>query len=81
MGEDRSWMYNGWDKSGAHSNEWVAKTKAFLDHAFSLSSIGKVRCPCNQCQNFKLFDKTEVALDLRRFILLLGFSVTIGLID
>ena len=43
MGEDRSWMYNGWDKSGAHSDKWVTKTMTFLDRAFSLSKINKVR--------------------------------------
>jgi hypothetical protein len=37
MEEDRRWMYEGWKKRGALSNEWVAKTDAFLDHAFARS--------------------------------------------
>jgi hypothetical protein len=43
MGEDHSWMYNGCDRNGAHSNEWVAKTTTFVNCAFSLSSTSKVR--------------------------------------
>jgi hypothetical protein len=46
MGEDHSWMYNGWDDKRADSDEWVTKIMAFLDHAFSLSKIDKVSWPC-----------------------------------
>ena len=66
MGEDHSWMYNGWDKSGAHLDEWVTKTMTFLGRAFSLSKINKVWCPCSKCQNMRCFDKNKVALDLCR---------------
>ena len=64
MSEDRCWMYNSWDKSGAHSDEWVTKSATFLDHAFSLSEINKVWCPCCKCHNMRCFDKNKVALDL-----------------
>jgi hypothetical protein len=37
-------MYVGWNKSGAHSKEWMTKTQEFIDHAFSLSNNGGVRC-------------------------------------
>jgi hypothetical protein len=63
MGEDRSWMYSGWDKEGNYTDEWMDKTTAFLDHAFSLSKI--VRCPCGRCQNTRcLEDKTTIAIHL-----------------
>jgi hypothetical protein len=59
MGEDRSWMYSGWDKEGNYTDEWMDKATAFLDHAFSLSKI--VRCPCSRCQNTRcLEDKTNL---------------------
>jgi Transposase-associated domain len=67
MGEDRSWMYNGWKKNGRFSPEWVAGTNAFLDRAFSLSSTGNAQCPCNKCQNFKFFDKDKVGIHLCKF--------------
>ena len=52
--EDRSWMYEGWNDNGCHSHEWVQKTNAFLDHAFSLvldSQKFGVLCPCSDCDN------------------------------
>ena len=48
MAEDRAWMYNDWSSNGRHSNEWVAKTKDFVDQVFSLSLTSTVRCPCRQ---------------------------------
>jgi hypothetical protein len=30
--EDRSWMYQGWNRNGHHSREWVRNTDGFLDH-------------------------------------------------
>jgi hypothetical protein len=48
-------MYEGWKKRGALSSEWVAKTDAFLNHAFARSETGTdVRCPCSKCQNINL---------------------------
>ena len=47
--EDRSWMYQGWNDNGCHSQEWVGNTNAFLDNAFSIgSNVEKtgVACPC-----------------------------------
>ena len=34
MDGDRRVMYDGWRKDGAHSNEWMSVTKAFLEHTF-----------------------------------------------
>jgi hypothetical protein len=43
-------MYEGWKKRSALSSEWVAKTDAFLDHAFARSETGTdVRYPCSKC--------------------------------
>ena len=51
---DRSWMYNGWNDNGCHSQDWVHNTNAFLDHAFSAipnaENLGVV-CPCSDCCN------------------------------
>ena len=75
MAEDRNWMYNGWSHNGAHSDEWVAKTTAFLNHAFSLSKIGKIKCPCRKHENFKFLDKTSVTRDLCRLGFMPGYEV------
>jgi hypothetical protein len=64
MGEDRSWMYNGWDVKGAHSDEWVTKTRTFVDHAFSLSKINKVWCLCSRYQNMRCFDMTTISMHM-----------------
>jgi hypothetical protein len=43
MTEDPKWMYNGSTKTRHHSDEWVAKTKVFVDYVFFLSLTGKVK--------------------------------------
>lgn len=65
MGDDRWWMYDGWNRNQAHSDEWIAKSNDFINRAFSLSTIDKIRCPC-KCQNAKLFDKFTVSKQLCR---------------
>jgi hypothetical protein len=54
--EDRSWMYQGWNDNGRHSDDWVRNTDAFLDFAFSGVSnpnaeTSRVPCPCTECRN------------------------------
>jgi hypothetical protein len=44
MAKDHAWMYNGWSRNVRHSDECAAKTKDFVDHAFSLSLTGTIRC-------------------------------------
>ena len=61
MGDDRRWMYDGWNINQAHSDEWIAKSNDFINRAFSLSTIDKIRCPC-KCKNAKLFDKFTVSI-------------------
>jgi hypothetical protein len=67
MAEDREWMYNGWGRNGHHSDEWVAKTKYFVDHVFSLSLTSTVRCPSRRHENSIFFNKERVRLDLYQF--------------
>jgi hypothetical protein len=51
MTEDHKWMCNGWTKTRHHYDEWVLKTKEFVDRAFFLSLTSKVRFPCRQHEN------------------------------
>jgi hypothetical protein len=48
MDGDQRVMYDGWRKDGAHSNEWMVVTKAFLEHAFKDATGRLVKCPCKQ---------------------------------
>jgi hypothetical protein len=57
MCDDRQWMYDGWKRSGAHTDEWWDKTNNFIEHVFSLTTTEKIRCPCMKCQNTRCFDK------------------------
>jgi hypothetical protein len=57
MTEDRACMYNGWSRNGHHSDDWVAKTKDFVDHVFSLSLTDTVRCPCRRHENSIFLNK------------------------
>jgi hypothetical protein len=54
---DRTWMYRGWQRGKAPSNEWIENTKLFLDHAFSIAGVVegntvKCPCPCAKCRNY-----------------------------
>jgi hypothetical protein len=75
MAKDRAWMYNGWCRNERHSDEWVAKTKDFVDHAFSLSLTGNVRCHCRRHKNYIFLNKERVSLDLYRFGFMPGYEV------
>jgi hypothetical protein len=74
MPEDRSWMYNGWDKGGKYTDEWMDKATIFLDRAFSRTQI--VRCPCSRCQNSKcLEDKSTIVIHLCKNDFVPGYEV------
>jgi hypothetical protein len=75
IGDDRKWMYDGWRKNGAHSREWVDKTNKFIEHAFSLSNTGIVRCPCNKSRNGLSHNKKIVSIHICRFGYMPGFEV------
>ena len=52
--EDREWMYSGWSRTQAPSNDWIQNTNQFLDHAFSMPNLvedGNIKCPCAVCHN------------------------------
>jgi hypothetical protein len=53
----RGWMYGGWKKNGAHTREWMNKTKKFMDRAFSIPPNQGVKCPCSRCRNALREDK------------------------
>jgi hypothetical protein len=57
MSDDRRWMYDGWKRNEAHKDEWCDKTNDFIEHALSLMTIEKIRCPCVKCQNARCFNK------------------------
>jgi hypothetical protein len=71
MGDDRQWMYNGWKRNGAHTNDWWKKTNDFNDREFSLATTKKIRCPCMKSQNVRCFDKVILTKHLVRN----GFTV------
>jgi hypothetical protein len=74
MGEDRGWIYSGWDKEENYTDEWMDKTTTFLDCAFFLLKI--VWCPCRRCQNTRwLEDKTTIAIYLCKNGFILGYVV------
>jgi hypothetical protein len=64
MADDREWMYNGWSRNRRHSDDWVAKTKDFVDHVFSLSLTGTVKCPCRRHENNIFLNKERVSLSM-----------------
>jgi hypothetical protein len=75
MAEDHAWMYNGWSRNMHHSDDWVAKTKDFVDHIFSLSLTGTVRCPCRRQENSIFLNKERISLDLCQFGFMPGYEV------
>lgn len=60
-------MYEGWKKSGNHSEEWAKKTDEFIDKAFELSKTGQyVWCPCNNCRNCVCQTRSKLSIHLCR---------------
>jgi hypothetical protein len=57
IGDDHQWMYGGWKRNEAHTDEWWEKTSDFIERAFSLVTTKKIRCSCVKCQNMRCFDK------------------------
>jgi hypothetical protein len=45
------------EENGAHTDEWWERTDDFIEHAFSLATTPKIRCPCVKCQNARCADK------------------------
>jgi hypothetical protein len=66
MDDDRWWMYDGWMRSGVHTDKWWVKTNDFIERAFSLTTTEKIRCTCVKCQNVRCFDKVILTKHLVR---------------
>jgi hypothetical protein len=66
MGDDHRWMYDGWKRNGAHTDEWWEKTSDFIEHAFSMTTTETINCPCMKCQNTRCFDKVILTKHLVR---------------
>jgi hypothetical protein len=66
MGDDCWWMYIGWKRNGAHTDEWWEKTDDFIECAFSLVTTEKIRCPCVKCQNARCFNTVILTKHLVR---------------
>jgi hypothetical protein len=47
-------MYDGFNDKGAHSAEWLKVAKNFLMLTFA-SARCEAKCPCNRCQNRRMF--------------------------
>jgi len=68
--EDREWMYTGWSRTQAPSNDWIENTNRFLDHAFSVPNIVEdetIKCPCARCRNCVRNKRFTVEMHLCRF--------------
>ena len=39
--DDRAWTYTGWNRGGDVTGDWIEKTEAFLNRAFSKLKGGK----------------------------------------
>lgn len=65
MSDDGWWMYDGQNKSGAYSHEWMVKTQKFVDHAFTTTTTSNdVLCPCTNYHNYKYMEKRMMTLHL-----------------
>lgn len=57
-------MYDGWKRSGQHTDEWFDKAEAFVEEAFRRfpnPSVAKVPCPCAVCSNTLKRSKREIS--------------------
>ena len=64
---DRIWMYNGWQRGKAPSNDWIDQTTQFLNHAFSFPGVGQndtIKYPCAMCCNYFRHKRFTVELHL-----------------
>jgi len=62
--DDRAWMYTGWNRGGDVTADWIEKTEAFLNRAFSKIKGGKSTCPCSRCGNTRRQTREEMTRHL-----------------
>ncbi|KAL6661769.1 hypothetical protein ACP70R_001153 [Stipagrostis hirtigluma subsp. patula] len=63
----REWMYSGWQRGKAPSNEWIDNTTEFLNRAFSMQGVVQgdtIKCPCAQCRNYFRHKRETIELHL-----------------
>jgi hypothetical protein len=74
--EDREWMYSGHLGQGQVTDEWIAKTDAFLERAFGEATKGasKIVCPCSSCVNRKRQIKKVMGEHLWRNGFTIGYT-------
>jgi len=68
--EDREWMYTGWCRTQAPSNDWIHNTNQFLDRAFSMPNLVEgdtIKCPCGTCRNCVRHKRFTIEMHLCRF--------------
>jgi hypothetical protein len=73
--QGHGWIYSGWKKSGAHTSEWMNKTREFIDHAFSGRLDESVKCPCSRCRNALCEDKRTLIIHLCKFGFMRGYDL------
>ncbi|KAL6653512.1 hypothetical protein ACP70R_009090 [Stipagrostis hirtigluma subsp. patula] len=69
MADNCEWMYSGWKRGRPPTDEWIERTKEFLDRAFSnpsLAADGQVKCPCSLCRNFARHKRQTIEMHLCR---------------
>jgi hypothetical protein len=60
MVDDRWVMYDEFSDKGAHSVDWFEIVKKFLKQVFAGDRL-EVKCPCNRCQNRRMFSEYEMS--------------------
>jgi len=66
---EREWMYTGWSRTQAPSEDWIENTNQFLDRAFSMPNLvedGTMKCPCTTCCNCLRHNRLTVEMHLCR---------------
>jgi hypothetical protein len=71
-------MFDGWNKSGAHSHESIVKTQEFIYRTFNFSATimgTNVLSPCTNCCNYKCKDKRTMTLHLCTYSFIPNYKV------
>jgi hypothetical protein len=63
MADDRTVMYDGFNKKSGHSAEWVRIVKEFLNQTFACCRR-VAKCPCIICQNYRFLNQDEIQVHL-----------------
>ena len=66
----REWMYSGWTRGKAPTNEWIDNTTQFLNRAFYMQEVvkdGTIKCPCAQCRNYFRHKRDTIELHLCKY--------------